>query len=264
MATKPASHLSKPVSEPKATTTNRRLPMRRTAWLPFALTAMFLLTSPVPSSAHSSSHSKHAYSYGFNFDEDEDFGWAVILDGKNSSSNISDWDVVNELKEKYDGDFLYIRDGKDQYVIRDQRLVGRAQATSSEISKYGGEIGRLASAQAKLALSHIGVSGQRRSLESAIRELEREIRHSERDGESTQGLKRAVRHLQQELESLPDDDHEALSQGERDDLRRQSDDAQKHLQDAVRKMRRDMRDILREAKERGKAEKLDAKDMKSF
>jgi hypothetical protein len=130
--------------------------MRRTAWLPIALTAMFLLTSPVPSSAHSSSHSKHAYSYGFNFDEDEDFGWAVIIDGKNSSSNVSDWDVVNELKEKYDGDFLYIRDGKDQYVIRDQRLVGRAQATSSEISKYGGEIGRLASAQAKLALSPSG------------------------------------------------------------------------------------------------------------
>ena len=66
------------------------------------------------------------------------------------------------------------------------------------------------------------------------------------------------------MESLPDDDHEALSEGERNDLRRQSDDAQKHLQDAVRKMRRDMRDILREAKERGKAEKLDAKDWKSF
>lgn len=240
------------------------VPMRRTAWLSLALAAILIPSSPVPSSAHSSSHSNHAYSYGFNFDEDEDFGWAVIIGGKNSSSNISDWDVVNELKEKYDGDFLYIRDGKDQYVIRDQRYVQRAQATSSEISKYGSEVGKLARAQAKLALSHIGVSGQRLSLERAARELEREIRHSERDGESTQGLKRALRHIQEELDSLPDDDHETLSASEREDLRRQSDDAQKHLQDAVRKMRRDMRDILREAKERGKAEKLDAKDWKSF
>jgi DNA-directed RNA polymerase subunit L len=77
-------------------------------------------------------------------------------------------------------------------------------------------------------------------------------------------LKRALRHIQDELDSLPDDDHETLSATDREDLRRQSDDAQKHLQDAVRKMRQDMRDILREAKERGKAEKLDAKDWKSF
>lgn len=238
--------------------------MRRIAWLPFALAAIVLLTSPVPSSAHSSSHSGHAYSYGFGNDDDDDFGWAVIMDGHNTSSDVSDWDIINELKDRYDGDFLYIRDGKDQYLIRDQRLVERAQATSNEVSKYGSEIGKLARAQAKLALSHVGVGGQRRALESAQRDLEREIRRSERDGESTQGLKRALRHIQDELESLPDDDHEALSTTEREDLRRQSDDAQKHLQDAVRKMRRDMRDILREAKERGKAEKLDAKDWKSF
>src|SRR5262245_7750606 len=105
--------------------------MRRIAWLSIALAAILIPSSTVPSSAHPSSHSNHAYSYGFNFDEDEDFGWAVIIDGKNSSSNISDWDVVNELKETYDGDFLYIRDGKDQYVIRDQRYVQRAHATSS-------------------------------------------------------------------------------------------------------------------------------------
>ena len=238
--------------------------MRRIAWLPFALAAIFLLTSPVPSSAHSSSHSNHAYSYGFGNDGDGDFGWAVIMDGHNTSSDVGDWDIINELKDRYDGDFLYIRDGKDQYLIRDQRLVERAQATSNEVSKYGNEIGKLARAQAKLALSHIGAGGQRRALESAQRDLEREIRRSERDGESTQGLKRALRHIRDELDSLPDDDHETLSATEREDLRRQSDDAQKHLQDAVRKMRQDMRDILREAKERGKAEKLDAKDWKSF
>ena len=236
--------------------------MRRTPWLLFALAALFILISPVPSSADSSSHSKHGYSFGF--DDDEDFGWAVVMDGHNTSTNVGDWDVIDELKEKYDGDFLYVKDGKDQYVIRDPRLVERAQASGSEVGKYGKEIGTFARAQAKLALSSLGSSEQRRSLERAQRELEREIRHSERNGESTQGLKRALKHIQEEIDSLPDDDHESLSASEREDLRRQSDEARKHLQDAVRKMRRDIRDILREAKERGKAEKLDAKDMKSF
>ena len=109
------------------------------------------------------------------------------------------------------------------------------------------------------------MTGQRLSLERAERELEREIERSEREGESTQGLKRALGHIREELKALPDEDENTgLSASERDDLRRQSDEARKHLQDAVRKMRRDIRDILREAKERGKAEKLDAKDMKSF
>ena len=236
--------------------------MRRTAWLPFALVAMFILSSPVPSSAYS--HATHGYSYGFDFDEDEDFGWAVVTDGHNTSTNLGDSDILQELKDRYDDDFLYVRDGKDQYVIRDPRYVERAKASSSEISKYGKEIGKFASAHAKLALSHVNTWGQRRSLEKAERELEREIRRSEREGESTAGLKRALRHIQEELDSISDDDHETLSATEREDLRRQSDDARKHLQDAVRKMRRDIRDILREAKERGKAEKLDAKDWKSF
>jgi hypothetical protein len=236
--------------------------MRRLALVPLALVALLILVTPIPSSAHHSS--AHSYSYGFGNDEDEDFRWAVVSNGNTNSSNLSEWDLIEELKDRYDGDFLYVRDGKEQFVIRDARLVGRAEAASSEVSKYGKEIGKLATAQAKLALSRVGMTGQRRSLERAERELEREIERSERDGESTQGLKRALGHIREEMESLPDDDHETLSASERDDLRRQSDEARKHLHDAVRKMRQDIRDILREAKERGKAEKLDAKDWKSF
>jgi hypothetical protein len=236
--------------------------MRRLALVPLALAALLILVTPIPSSAHHSS--AHSYSYGFGNDEDEDFRWAVVSDGNTSSTNMSDWDLLEELKDRYDGDFLYVRDGKEQFVIRDPKLVERAKTASSEVSKYGKEIGKLASAQVKLALNRVGMTGQRRSLERAERELEREIERSERDGESTQGLKRALRHIREEMESLPDDDHETLNVSERDDLRRQSDEARKHLHDAVRKMRQDIRDILREAKERGKAEKLDAKDMKSF
>lgn len=239
--------------------------MSRLALVPLALVALLILVTPIPSSAHSPAHgSAHSYSYGFSNDEDEDFAWAVVSDGHTNSTNLDDWDLINELKDRYDGDFLYVRDGKEQFVIRDPMLVERAKTASSEVSKYGKEIGKLASAQAKLALSHVGMTGQHRSLERAERELEREIERSERDGESTQGLKRALRHIREEMESLPDDDHETLSASERDDLRRQSDQARKHLHDAVRKMRQDIRDILREAKERGKAEKLDAKDWKSF
>ena len=239
--------------------------MRRIALVPLALVALLTLVTPIPSSAHSHP-SAHAYSFGFDNDEDKDFGWAVVSDGKTNCTNLSDFDVINELKDRYDGDFLYVRDGKDQFVIRDPRMVERALASSREISKYGGEIGKFASAQAKLALSRVGMTGQRLSLERAERELEREIERSEREGESTQGLKRALGHIREELKALHDDedDDTGLSASERDDLRRQSDEARKHLQDAVRKMRRDIRDILREAKERGKAEKLDAKDMKSF
>jgi len=264
LATKPVPRLSNPVSERKATTTDRRFPMRRTALVPLALVALLTLVTPIPSSAHSHP-SAHAYSFGFSNDEDKDFGWAVVSDGNTNCTNLSDSDVINELKDRYDGDFLYVRDGKDQFVIRDPRLVERALTASREISKYGREIGKFASAQAKLALSRVGMTGQRLSLERAERELEREIERSEREGESTQGLKRALGHIREELKALPDEDENTgLSASERDDLRRQSDEARKHLQDAVRKMRRDIRDILREAKERGKAEKLDAKDMKSF
>jgi len=240
--------------------------MRRIALVPFALLTLLTWVTPIPSSAHSHP-SAHAYPYGFSNDEDEDFGWAVVSDGNTNSTNLSDSDVIGELKDRYDGDFLYVRDGKDQFVIRDPRLVERALTASREINKYGRDIGKFARAQAKLALSRLGANGQRRSLERAEREIEREIERSEREGESTQGLKRALGHIREELKALPDEDEEentGLSANERDDLRRQSDEARKHLHDAVRKMRRDIRDILREAKERGKAEKLDAKDMKSF
>ena len=241
--------------------------MRPIALVPLALAVLVALVSPVPSSAHSHA-GVHAYSYGYQrgHQADDDFGWAVVSGGDAHTSDLDDTDILERLKDRYDGDFLYVRDGKEHYVIRDPRLVARADQSCDEIRKYGKEIGQLARAQAKLALAGLQFSGQRRSLERAARELEREIARNERHGDSTEGLERALRHIRDEIEDLPDEDHatSGMTAKERADLERQSRDAQEHLQGAVKKMRQDIRDILREAKEKGKAEKIDAKDLKSF
>ena len=232
--------------------------MRLLTLLPVALAVCLVFGSPVPSSAYS-------YSYGNGHDDDGDLGWAIVSDGDTQTSDFSDLAILDDLRERYGDDFLYVRDGKIQYVIRDPRLVERAQASSREIGKYGKEIGKLARAQAALALSQVGLSGQRRTLERAMRDLDREIARNERHGEPTGALERARDRIQKEIDSLPDEDRDTgMSPAERQDLTRQSEEAQRHLHDAVRKLRRDIRDILREAKERGKAEKLDDRDGTSF
>jgi hypothetical protein len=232
--------------------------MRLLTLLPVALAACLALGSPVPSSAYS-------YAFGNGHDDDGDLGWAIVSDGNTQSSDLSDQAILDDLKDHYGDDFLYVRDGKSQYVIRDPRLVERARASSSEIGKYGREIGKLARAQAALALDNLGMPGQRRTLERTMRDLDREIARSERRGEPTAGLERARDRIQKEIDSLPDEGRSArMSPAERENLTRQSEEAQRHLHDAVQKLRRDIRDILREAKERGKAEKLDDKDGTPF
>jgi hypothetical protein len=179
--------------------------MHRT--LPVVLAAAILsLAVPGTSSADS-------YAYGSDQDEEDSFGWAIISGENTSMSDMRDLDSMDDLKDRFGDEFLYIRDGKDRYVISDPGMVERALEASQQIRKYGKEMGKLARAQARIAVDE--------SLQSWGGRGDR------------------------------------LSASEKKELRRRSDEASKRLQQGVRRVQRDMHEILKAAKSRGLAERLD-------
>jgi hypothetical protein len=179
--------------------------MPRTLPLVFAA-AILSLALPYSSSAYSYAHGSHR-------GEEDTFGWAIISGGNSSMSDMRDLDSLDDLKDRFGDEFLYIRDGKDRYVVSDPDMVERALEASKQIRKYGKEMGKLARAQARLAVDEsIGSWGGRGDRPSA---------------------------------------------SEKRELTRRSDEASKRLKQGVRRVQRDMHEILRAAKSRGLAEPLD-------
>ena len=175
-------------------------------------TATAVLAAAILCLAVPGSSSAYSYAYGSDRDEEDSFSWAIIAGGNTSMSNMRDLDSIDDLKDQFGDEFLYIRDGKDRYVISDPGMVERALEASKEIRKYGKEMGKLARAQARLAVDEsLGSWGGR---------------------------------------------GDRLSASEKRELTRRSDEASKRLKQGVRHVQRDMREIFREAKTRGLAERL--------
>jgi len=194
---------------------------------------------------------------GTAFGYDGDFGWSIVRDKGETNSGQIDRDLMRDLKDRYATPFLIISDKSDRYVITDEKLVHRAEDSAEEIQKYGKEIGEIAGAEAKLALSDTRHDSQKSEIERKRKSLEEEIRSGNPDRERLDDIENELFQLRIELHALEGVERGSrLTAEERDDLKERRAVAKKRLQVGIDRINEEMREILDTAKERGLAKKI--------
>lgn len=220
-----------------------------------AASAALALSVPCLSLAHEEDHgAQHGFAYG----HDDDFTWAIFDEGSTSMSGQLDPETIETLKDRFGNRFLYIEEDEDGYVITDRALVERARRASRRIGQYGREIGEIAATQAKLSMSEARPKMRRAELLLEQAELRRKIDRAERRGDDTEELERKLDRVTTTLEAT-DQAYRGfeLSSEEKRDLTKRRDRAKTRLHEAVERTNGEMRDILREAKSRRIAERVD-------
>lgn len=199
--------------------------------------------------AHPPSHAK-----GY---RDSDLSWAIIDDDHNHSSNLDELEEIEDLKSRFGDTFLYIRDGKERYVITDPALVRRAEEASHRIGDHAKEIKTIAKAQAKVAVSHAQGVRARAKLESIEAQLEAKVESRELRGEEADELREALDRVREDLEEIEaGNEPRPLTRSEEQELERRREEAHAELDKAIREMRSEIRDILKDAKQKGLAERV--------
>lgn len=190
--------------------------------------------------------------------EDDNFSWAVVTQGGRAiTGNVVQGDPISKLKDRYHRDFLYIRDHDERYVITDPELIDEAREAGSHINRYSKEIGELAQAEARLAMSRVA-DERRPGLDRRRRALERAIEVRERQGESTDDLEDELFRVRVETKSLESMSRSnQLTSDEREDLVQRRDRASARVKEGERKIQAELRQILADAKERGIAARVD-------
>jgi hypothetical protein len=187
----------------------------------------------------------------------DDFGWALVHDGHNSSSSL-DNENIEAIRGKYGDDILYIRDGDDRYVIRDRGLMRRAEDSLKPIEDAGREIGVAVGAKVSYSLGRSQGSRERARVERRIARLSRRIERMSEEGEDVRDLEIERGVLEGQLDSMKENRSSGHDDEEREaDLSAATQRASRHMREATRKLRQDLRDILREAKARHLAESVE-------
>jgi signal transduction histidine kinase len=196
------------------------------------------------------------YTYGF--DNDRDYlGWAIVSHDNTSMSGLDDLDSVESLKTDFGEEFLYIRLGRDRYVIRDRSLIARAEDAAKPMQEAGKEVGKIARAQAEQALGDSYVSRHQARLMRRQGRLSGQIARRASRGESTEDLERELEQVTRELDGFTADDrNERMTRREENDLSARQHAATERIQKSARRLNQEMRDILREAKARHVAERV--------
>jgi hypothetical protein len=197
--------------------------------------------------------------YGYGFDDDHDrLGWAIVSGENTSMSDMKDLDSMDDLKSEFGREFLYIRLGKDRYVIRDRALMKRAEDALEPMQEAGREIGEIARAHAERALAGSQGAREQAKLARRIAKLSGKIARRESRGESTEDLEREQERLQRQLDDLTDDDPaEGGARREERWQRAREREASERMHKLARRLNEEMRDILRDAKARRLAEPVD-------
>jgi hypothetical protein len=223
--------------------------LHRAALAVFALSTLTLAPAAF---AH-----KGGYAYG----TDDDFSWAFVSDhGRNISGNLNS-DNIGKLKDRYDGEFLYIRDGEERWVITDPDMIDRAHRVEEQIKNYNKEISEIANAEAKFAMAGMNNDKKLAKLSQRRRALENEIDKLEERGEDTSDLDRELFEVKVESEALTSMHKNAqLTAEERRDLTERRDRASVRLQKGMQKIEGDLRRVLSDAKEQHLAERVDLED----
>ncbi len=101
---------------------------------------------PAPSVHPRKPASSHSFSSFSGYDDDQSF---VIVSGKTDSLTMSgtsdEAEMVEELRHKIDGDFIWFRRDDKSYIIRDQATIDRAKklwAPQEELGKRQEELGK--------------------------------------------------------------------------------------------------------------------------
>ncbi len=224
-------------------------PRPRFALAVSVFSALATLVVAPPAFAH-----KGGYSYG----TDDDFSWAFVSNhGRSISGNLNS-DNIGKLKDRYDGEFLYIRDGEERWVITDPDLIDRAHRVEEQIRNYNKEISEIANAEARFAMAGMGNEKKRSKLAERRRDLEDEIDKLKDDGDDTSDLERELFQVKIDLEVLNSMRKSAqLTAEERHDLTERRDRASARLRKGMQKIEADLRKILAEAKERHLAERVE-------
>jgi hypothetical protein len=230
--------------------------MSRPFWSLLAATIVLASAPPTPavgdehSSSHSSSHSS-GYSYGYSTTEnrDDDFGW-VIVDGEQTSmSAMDDMESVNDLKDRFGDNFLYIRDGKDHYVITDEELVARGRRAGLSMKYYGKQLGMLARDRAQGARGSEKYARKMAAIGKLQADLGRELARRSLNGESTEKQRREMEDLTEQMDELRSDMQKSQNTGvNSEEMDHRIDELSKKVKKAAREAEEEMHDILHDAK----------------
>ena len=215
-----------------------------------AFTACLALLIPVLAMTHPHQH-PHPGS-------DDDLGWILIDGERQSTSDMRDIDDIEGLKSRYGDEVLYIRDGDERYVITKPAYLERARKAARRVGENK-EIVKLARAEAKLAVSRSMGHKARAKLVRLEAQLQGRIARNEVRGDSTEDLERELARVRRELKDLDSDSRkqeEGPTAAEERDLARRREEARDRLHEAVQGLRDEIREILREARSKGDAERL--------
>jgi hypothetical protein len=198
------------------------------------------------------------YHYGFDNDDPKDkLAWAIVRDGRNSSSDLQS-DEIGDIQDRYGKEFLYIRDHDGRWVIRDRAMMRRAEGSLKPIEEAGREIGQAVGAKVSYSLSRSEGSRERARLERKISRLETRIQRLRERREDTEELESRRLELKAELEQLKSDRRQRHDSEEREaELEAATERASRHMRDATRKLNKELRDILRDARARNLAEAVE-------
>ena len=190
--------------------------------------------------------------------DDDHFGWAILTrEGETMSTGVLARETLRKVKQQYGPELLVIADGDERYVITDPGLIREGVRAARKIREMEPEIGDLAGAQAKLALSQVNY-GSRERLERRQRALEKALRDAERDGEATTELEQKLFEARVALQVNEGMEREnRLTAEERLDLIRRRDKASERVSRGMARINAEFREILDRAKSRGLARRVD-------
>jgi len=206
-----------------------------------------------------------AGSYSYGFDQDKDvLHWAIVDEDRNSSSNLSELEDLDDLKAQYGSTFLYIRDGDERYVIKDRGMMQRVREAMKPITEAGREIGKAVGAKVSYSMRRSGYARERARMERQLARVERRLARLPDEGDDAedqdqerQELENERQELQNQLDQLKDDRRERhASEEQQAELDAATERASRHMREATRNLDRQLRAILKEAKSRNIANRI--------
>lgn len=229
--------------------------MSRRLWS-FLAAAIVVVAAPPPYAMGDEHSNGRAYGYDSGDDEGDNLGWIIVSGEITSISDMGDLESLEGFRHRFGSSFLYLRDGDDHYVIKDEEMIDRAQHAARSIKLYGKEMGMLARFKIQ------GTLVSRKSARKIAAMQQRPTPHREAgrrspSEESNERLEHEVAELIEDMDALRADPHQGdVTDAKSRDLERRSEALSKRLGKAVHEGRKEMRDVLQDAKARHLAKRV--------